>query len=271
MVPIVAIPCDLRHADGYDWHAVARQYVDAVQHVAQCLPVLVPALGDALDPEVLLGRVDGVLLTGSRSNVHPGRYGVPATEAYEPFDEARDATTLPLIQAAIAGSVPMLAICRGFQELNVALGGTLMTEVQDEEGRFDHRAPVHDDQSVRFAIRHPVTLQTGCGLAGIFGADTIEVNSLHRQAIGDLAGGLAAEGHAEDGTVEAVSVNGAEAFAYGVQWHPEYWATTDTPSRRLFEAFGAAVHETAAHREAAKLEDYLAARMAAHARMQEQL
>lgn len=239
--PIVAIPCDRKEVDGYRWHAVAQQYVNAVLHVSKCLPLLVPALGDELDIETLLDRVDGVLLTGSRSNVHPGRYGVPASEKHAPFDEARDATTLPLIQTALDCGTPLFAICRGFQELNVALGGSLITEVQEHEGRRDHRAPDHDDHDVRFSLRHHVEIEPGSQLAAVLGTETIDVNSLHRQAVGGLSDQLHVEARADDGTIEAVTVKGAKGHAIGVQWHPEYWARTDGPSRRLFEVFGDAV------------------------------
>ena len=237
--PLIAIPCDLKEVDGYRWHAVAQQYVNAVLHVSKCLPMLVPALGDDLDVDGLLDRVDGVLLSGSRSNVHPGRYGVPASEKHAPFDEARDSTTLPLIHAAVDRGVPLFAICRGFQELNVALAGSLITEVQEHEGRRDHRAPEHDDHDVRFGLRHHVDV-TGSRLAAILGVDTIDVNSLHRQAVGSLSDRLHVEARADDGTIEAVTVKDAKGFALGVQWHPEYWARTDAPSHRLFEAFGEA-------------------------------
>jgi putative glutamine amidotransferase len=245
--PLVALPADFRRIDnGHSWHAAVATYVDAVQDVARCLPLIVPALGDRLDLDALFAKVDGVLLTGSRSNVHPARYGVAPAPDYEPYDEARDATTLPLIEAALARGVPLLAICRGFQELNVALGGTLGTEIQELPGRLDHRSPVSDDIDVRYAIRQRVTIaREGC-LGRVLGEAEIAVNSLHRQGVAVLAGRLDVEALAEDGTIEAVSVRGAPGFAMGVQWHPEYWARTDAPSRRLLEAFGEAVRARAA-------------------------
>ena len=153
----------------------------------------------------------------------------------------RDATTLPLIRRAIDRGVPLLAICRGIQELNVALGGTLFAEVQEIEGRLDHRAPVSDNQDERFAIRQSVSIKEGSCLAGIFGAGTVPVNSVHRQAVDRVGAKLVVEAVAEDGTVEAVSVKDAKAFAVGVQWHPEYWAKSDDASARIFRAFGDAV------------------------------
>ena len=134
------------------------------------------------------------------------------------------------------------------QELNVALGGTLIAEVQEEPGRHDHRAPPSEEPDVRFAIRQEVRLVPGGVLAGILGSDTIRVNSLHRQAIGRLADGLAVEATAPDGTIEAVSVRDAPGFTLGVQWHPEYWVRTDLPSQKLFAAFGEAVRSYRAAR-----------------------
>lgn len=236
--PIVAVSTDVRQFENYTWHAAPQQYLEAAIAAAGVFPVLVPSFGDRLEVDALLDRVDGVMITGSKSNVHPSLYGAEATEADGPYDEARDATTLPLIRRAIERGVPLLAICRGIQELNVALGGTLDTEIQDIEGRIDHRAPVSERQDERFAIRQAVSIKPGSCLAGVFGAGEIKVNSVHRQAIGRLGSRLQVEAVAEDGTVEAVSVAGAPAFAVGVQWHPEYWASSDDASGRIFRAFG---------------------------------
>jgi putative glutamine amidotransferase len=249
--PIVAVATDVRQFENYSWHAVPHQYLEAAVGAAGVLPVLVPSFGARLDLDVLLGRVDGVMLTGSKSNVHPSLYGAEATEANGPYDEARDATTMPLIRKAIERGVPLLAICRGIQELNVALGGSLATEIQEREGVMDHRAPVSDVQDERFAIRHPVRIEPGSCLAGVFGADEVMVNSVHRQAIERLGDRLQPEAVAPDGTLEAVSVRGAKAFAVGVQWHPEYWAATDDTSARIFRAFGDAARAHAARRGAA--------------------
>ncbi len=245
--PLVAVSTDVRQFENYTWHAAPRQYLDAAISVANVFPVLVPSFGDRLDLDELLSNVDGVMMTGSKSNVHPSLYGGEAGEANGPYDPDRDATTLPLIRAAVERGVPLLAICRGIQEMNVALGGTLLTEVQDMEGRIDHRAPVSDDQDVRFAIRQKVTIKPGSCLAGVFGAGEIPVNSVHRQAVGKVGANLIIEAVAEDGTVEAVSVKDSKAFAVGVQWHPEYWAKTDDASGQIFRAFGEAAR---AHRAA---------------------
>lgn len=246
--PVVAVSTDVRAFENYVWHAAPRQYLEAAIDAAGVSPMLVPSFGDRLDFEAILANVDGVMLTGSKSNVHPSLYGGAANEANGPYDEARDATTLPLIRLALARGVPLLAICRGLQELNVALGGTLATEIQDLPGRIDHRAPVSDDQDERFAIRQPVFVRPGSCLADVFGAGEVMVNSVHRQGVDRLGGKLAVEAVAEDGTVEAVSVVGAPAFAVGVQWHPEYWVKSDSASRKVFEAFGEAVRNHAAAR-----------------------
>jgi putative glutamine amidotransferase len=248
--PLVAVSTDVRQFENYTWHAAPQQYLEAALVASGVFPVLVPSFGDRLDIDSLLDSVDGVMVTGSKSNVHPSLYGGEAGEANGPYDEARDATTLPLIRRAIERGVPLLAICRGIQELNVALGGTLDTEIQDQEGRLDHRAPVSDNQDDRFAIRQTVSIKPGSCLAGVFGAGEIKVNSVHRQAVGRLGSRLQIEAVAEDGTVEAVSVVDSPAFAVGVQWHPEYWAKTDDASARIFKAFGDAAR---AHAGSARL------------------
>lgn len=236
--PLVAVSTDVRHMDNYTWHAVPQQYLEAAISGAGVFPVLVPSFGDRLDLDQLLSSVDGVMLTGSKSNVNPELYGGHASEENGPYDSDRDATTLPLIRMAIERGVPLLAICRGIQELNVALGGTLETEIQERDGRMDHRAVVSDNQDERFAIHQTVTIKPGSCLAGVFGAGEIKVNSVHRQAIDRLGARLQVEAVAEDGTIEAVSVKDARAFAVGVQWHPEYWARTDSNSAKIFKAFG---------------------------------
>jgi putative glutamine amidotransferase len=248
-LPLIAIPADIRHLDRADWHAVQTQYINAALKVSKVMPLLVPALAEGADIDAVLARVDGVLISGSASNVHPSLYGLEATEADGPFDTARDATSLPLIRGALDRGIPLLAICRGIQELNVALGGTLVSEIQDQPGRWDHRKPPVEERDGMYSIRQPVFVREGSCIAQYLGlAGEVQVNSLHRQAIGETASRLQVEATAEDGTIEAVSVIDARGFAVGVQWHPEYWAETDTPSRALFEAFGDAVRAYAAGR-----------------------
>nr|WP_210308999.1 gamma-glutamyl-gamma-aminobutyrate hydrolase family protein [Ochrobactrum sp. CM-21-5] len=248
--PLVAVPTDVKPFENYIWHAAPEQYLAAATDVAGVTPLLVPSFGDKMDINAILDAVDGVLVTGSKSNVHPALYGIEPSAAFEPYDNARDATSLPLLRAAVDKGVPVLAICRGLQELNVALGGTLATEIQELEGRMDHRAPQSESQAERFSIQHPVKLKPNSCLADILKEDSVRVNSVHRQAIDKLAPRLEIEALAEDGTIEAVSVKNARDFVVGVQWHPEYWVTSDTSSRRIFEAFGEAVRQHKAQRTA---------------------
>lgn len=244
--PLVLIVSDHLSLSGRPWYATPAQYADAVLKGADAVPLILPAQGGALDIDAVLARVDGVLLSGALSNVHPSLYGVEPTLAHEPYDTARDATSLPIARRAIALGLPLLAICRGFQELNVALGGTLDTEVQHLDGRMDHRAPEAETADERYQITHPVyVVAEGC-LGRIVTADEFRVNSLHRQAIARLSPRLAVEATAPDGTIEAVSVVDAPGFAMGVQWHPEYWVESDGPSARIFAAFGAALRARAA-------------------------
>jgi len=233
-------------------HAASDSYVRCTLGPAAAVPVLLPAAGEALVPDIL-PRLDGLILTGSRSNVCPDWYEGPAHAEGTPEDRLRDATTLPLIREALAIGLPVLAICRGFQELNVALGGSLDQRIQDLPGRLDHSTP--SDQKlgpVRIGKAHGVRVAPDGVLARIWdGAglpwrpDGVPVNSLHNQGIKRLAPRLVAEGWAPDGTIEAVRVPDAPGFALGVQWHPEYDWETDPLSRALFEAFGTAAAEWA--------------------------
>lgn len=242
--PIIAIPADIRHLDGADWHAAQTQYLSAALDVADVMSFIVPAFEEGNDVDAILDRVDGLLVSGSATNVHPSLYGVEAKDSDGPFDPARDATSLALIRRAIDRGLPMLAICRGIQELNVALGGTLASEIQEQPGVWDHRKPDDANRDAAYAIRQPVHIREGSCIATHLGmAGEVQINSLHRQAIAKTAPRLQVEATAQDGTIEAVSVIDAKGFAVGVQWHPEYWAHTDAPSRALFEAFGKAVRQ----------------------------
>lgn len=242
--PIIAIPADIRILDGAEWHAAQTQYLAAALKVADVMSFIVPAFEEGNDVDAILDRVDGLLVSGSATNVHPSLYGVEAKESDGPYDSGRDATSLPLIRRAIDRGIPMLAICRGIQELNVALGGTLASEIQEQPGVWDHRKPEDGNRDHAFRIRQAVRIAEGSCIAQHLGvAGEIQINSLHRQAIAKTAPRLQVEATTEDGTIEAVSVIDAKGFAIGVQWHPEYWAQTDAPSRALFTAFGNAVRE----------------------------
>src|SRR5262249_23520939 len=235
--PLIGIPVDVRLVDDQPFHVVGEKYITAVADAAGGLPLLVPALGHRLDLPDLVGRLDGLLFTGSPSNVAVHHYGGLPDRPDSPQDPARDAITLPLIRAALEAGLPIFCICRGFQELNVALGGTLHTHVHEQPERIDHRAPkgAYDE---RYLPRHQVRLAPGSAIARIVGATDIEVNSLHWQGIDRLAPDLVVEGTAPDGTIEAVQVRNARNFALAVQWHPEYRALENPSSVALFRAFG---------------------------------
>jgi putative glutamine amidotransferase len=232
--PIVGIPACAKLVAGMLRHDTPARYAEALLGGAGAVPVMLPPLGE---PELAaLDRLDGLLVPGSPSNVHPSLYGGGATATPDFHDPARDATALPLIRAALARGMPVLAICRGIQELNVALGGTLHQQVQDLPGRMDHRGG-SGPHEVRYAPKHEVAL-TG-GLATLIGARSIRVNSLHEQAIDRPAEGLVVEARAPDGVIEGVRVTGA-GFAYGVQWHPEWGFADNQDSLAIFRAFGEA-------------------------------
>jgi putative glutamine amidotransferase len=255
--PLIGISCCTKQFGvfGMPNHAASDTYVRATDEVIRAVPVLLPASGPTADIETLLDRLDGIILTGSRSNVQPNLYDGPPHAEGTPEDPARDGFTLPLIRAAVVRGVPLLAICRGFQELNVALGGSLHQRLQDLPDRIDHSTPMQPSAGVRQGKAHAVRVTPGGWLHRLAGTAEIAVNSLHNQGINGLAPGLTAEGVAPDGTIEAVRVVASEAgqatgFAVGVQWHPEYDWRADTVSRAIFEQFGAAVR---AYAEAARL------------------
>ncbi len=243
MKPLVGISCCTKLFGTFATpnHGASDTYIQATQHLVGAVPVLLPANGSACDAQSLLARLDGIILTGSRSNVHPSQYAGPPHAEGTPEDCARDAVTLPLVRAAVARGLPLLAICRGFQEMNVALGGSLHQRLQDLPGRLDHSTPLQDNAGVRTGKAHAVRIVSGSWLHRVAGTREIAVNSLHNQGIDRLAQGLVVEGVAVDGTIEAIRVARAPGFAIGVQWHPEYDFATDATSRAIFEAFGAAV------------------------------
>jgi len=234
-VNVVGIPACTKLIPNYIQHATPARYGAALMAAAGSIPVLVPPEGEAMLS--LLDRLDGMMFNGSPSNVAPMRYGADFDATPDFHDPERDATTLPLIRAVLDRGIPMLCICRGMQELNVALGGTLYQEVHKIPGRMDHRAGEGSREQL-FALKHDVELSGQ--MAEITGATTIRVNSLHGQGIDQLAPGLVVEAVAPDGTIEAVRVEGAKNFALAVQWHPEWEVTHFADRKRLFEAFGKA-------------------------------
>lgn len=243
MKPLIGVSCCIKPFGMFAMrsHGASDTYIRAVDQVVDGVPVLIPANGDAADTCTLLARMDGIILTGSRTNVNPALYGGPPHPEGTPEDDARDAVTMRLIRAAIGAGTPVLAICRGMQELNVALGGTLHQRLQDLPGRLDHSTPMHPDARIRQGKAHALRVLPGTWLRKVAGTDSIAVNSLHNQGVDRLAPSLAVEGVAPDGTVEAVRHASAPGFCVGVQWHPEYDFGSDAVSRRIFAQFGEAV------------------------------
>lgn len=248
--PLVGVQCCTRPLRGQPTHAVVEKYLRAVREAADAVPVLIPALDD-IPPRDLVARLDGLLLPGSRSDVGPEHYGGPPPAPERERDPARDNAALPLIRAALAANLPVLAICRGIQEVNVALGGTLHPAVHAVAGRLDHRAEPDLPVDERYGYdAHDVRLVPGGLFAALAGAEIVAVNSLHYQGIDRLAPGLAVEATAPDGQIEAVRAPAA-GFFIGVQWHPEHRVGDNAFSRALFRAFGEACRAHAARRAGA--------------------
>src|SRR5947208_13826385 len=233
---------------------VGERNLRAVADVTGALPLMFAGSPKITDIGVLLDTVDGILLTGARANVHPRHFGHEVHPSSEPYDHSRDALALALIEACVARGVPVFGICRGFQEMNVAFGGSLHPEIREIPGRMNHRMPrlengeIHPDPTVVFADRHDVHLTPGGTFATLLGCETIRVNSLHGQGILEPGARIVIEGIAEDGTIEAIRIADAASFALGVQWHAEYDPQRNPINRKLFEAFGAALK---AHQRAA--------------------
>ena len=246
--PLIGIPADRRRIGLHPFHAVGEKYITAVLDAGGALPLLIPSLGRELALDELLETVDGLLLTGSPSNVEPHHYQGDPSAPGTWHDPARDATTLPLIPRAVAAGIPVLGICRGFQEMNVAFGGTLWQQVHDVPGLLCHHENPADALDAQYGPAHEVRLVPGGLLHDIAGREALCVNSLHHQGVRDLAPGLVAEAHAPDGLVEALRVRDARRFAVAVQWHPEWKATTNVFSTALFARFTAAARERAAER-----------------------
>jgi len=243
--PVIGIPADRRLLGPHWFHCVGEKYIAAVAEAADAVPVLVPALGEQHLGE-WLDSFDGIMFTGSPSNVEPHRYQGPPSDPETWHDPHRDSTTLPMIPAAIAAGLPVLGICRGFQEMNVAFGGSLWQKLQEVPGHLDHREDKDAPLDEQYGPAHEVDLVEGGQLRQLAGAPRIRVNSLHSQGVQRLGAGLAVEAVADDGVIEAFRVAGAPAFAIAVQWHPEWKAMNNPFSRVLFGAFGDAARQRAA-------------------------
>ncbi len=243
--PVVGIVADFRLLEPHMFHCVGHKYVSAVAFGSDALPILLPALAAKSDFDAILDLVDGLMFTGSPSNVAPRHFDeeVPSEQLGAMLDEDRDATTLPLIRLAIERAIPVLGLCRGFQEINVALGGSLYQEVHKQPGFADHRENEDDELDMQYAPSHPVSFTPGGKLAQMTGVTESVVNSLHGQGINRLAPGLTVEARAPDGLIEAFSVADAATFAFAVQWHPEWRFEVNPVSQAIFKSFGAACRE----------------------------
>ena len=234
----------------YPVHATGAKNIDAVERFTGCTPVMLPALGDRLDAERFVERIDGLVLTGGRANVEPHHYDGSPFPDDEPIDPERDATVLSMVRACVAAGVPVFGICRGIQEMNVALGGSLHYRLHLLEDKDDHRMPRRDDVTAEeiFRLRHPVRLTRGGFFERLAGTPEVMVNSLHGQGIDRLADPLEIEALAPDGVIEGVRLKDDRTFTVGVQWHAE-WKPEEHPlSRRLFEEFGHAARARARSR-----------------------
>lgn len=241
--PLIGIPADRRMVGHHPFHMVGEKYARAVLEAAAAAPLLIPSLAEELRFEELLERLDGLLFTGSPSNVEPRHYDGPPSAPGTLHDPARDATTLPLIRHAVEAGLPVFGICRGFQEMNVAFGGTLHQKLHEVPGLLDHRDDETQPLEVQYGPAHEVTLEPGGLLRSLADGDRIRVNSLHSQGIERLGPPLAVEARAPDGVIEAFRVREAKSFAVAVQWHPEWKVMTNPFSRALFAAFGKAAAE----------------------------
>ncbi len=248
--PVVGVIGNVHEVENrFPAQMVGERNLRAIADVTGALPLMFAGTPEITDIDTLLGTVDGILLTGARANVHPARFGLEADPRHEPYDHDRDALALDLVQACVARGVPLLGICRGFQEMSVAFGCSLHPEIRDLPGRMNHRMPrlangeIHPDPLVIFADRHEVTLVPDGAFAKILGCETIRVNSLHGQGIDRPGERIVVEGVAEDGTIEAIRIAEAPGFALGVQWHAEYDPQKNPVNRKLFQAFGKALAE----------------------------
>jgi len=248
-MPLIGLPACVREIDGLDYHMAGGKYLRAVSEGAGGLPLIVPSFDPtgrgAVEIDKYLDRLDALFVTGSPSNVEPRHYGGAQSLPGTRHDPARDAAVLPLIKGALDRGLPILALCRGIQELNVVLGGTLHQRIQELPGRDDHRGPIELPVEERYGPAHDVTLAADGMLAGIAGSTSLTVNSLHAQGIDRLAPRLAIEAHAPDGTIEAVRLDEPGRFVIGIQWHPEWRFWESDFARALFAAFGDAAREQA--------------------------
>jgi len=247
--PIIGVPACRRILDPHPFHIVGEKYLQAVIDGADALPLVIPVMAEHLDIEEILSQVDGVLLTGSPSNIEPHHYAGEPSDEGTLHDPHRDAATLPLTKRALQAGIPLFAICRGFQEVTVALGGTLHQKVHEVPGYHMHKENPDDPLDVQYAPSHEVNLVDGGTLHELAGTESVMVNSLHSQGIAKLPDGVTVEAIADDGLIEGFSVDGVPGFAVAVQWHPEWQVTQNEFSMAMFQAFGSACREYAGQRQ----------------------
>lgn len=247
--PVIGVPADRRMVDPHPFHMAGEKYVQAIVDGSDGLPFIIPALGDPLDVDEIIANVDGILLTGSPSNIEPYHYEGQPSEPGTMHDPHRDALTLPLAKRAMENGVPLLAVCRGYQELNVVLGGTLHQKVHEVAGYHTHKENPDDPLEVQYGPSHEINLVEGGLLHGLVGADSVQVNSLHSQGVAKLAAGVTVEAIADDGLIEAFVVDAAPGFTLAVQWHPEWQVRLNDFSTAIFRIFGDACRAYAQQRQ----------------------
>lgn len=247
--PVIGVPADRRVLDPHAFQMVGEKYLEALTKGSGALPLIIPAMPDDIDNDELLRLCDGLFLTGSYSNVEPHHYNGGPSEVGTLHDPHRDAVTLPLAQRALEIGVPVFAVCRGFQELNVALGGSLHQKVHEVPGYHSHLEKKGDPLDVQYGPSHPVNLVAGGLLRELVGFDSVMVNSLHAQGVAKLADGVSVEAVADDGLIEAFCVDDVPGFALAVQWHPEWQLMKNDFSKIIFEAFGDACRMRANRRQ----------------------
>lgn len=247
--PVIGVPADRRMVDPHPFHMAGEKYVQAVVDGSDGLPFIIPALGDPLDVDDIIANVDGILLTGSPSNVEPYHYEGQPSQPGTMHDPHRDALTLPLAKRAMEQGVPLLAVCRGFQELNIVLGGTLHQKVHEVPGYHTHKENPDDTLDVQYGPSHELNLVEGGMLHALAGMDAVMVNSLHSQGVAKLADGVTVEALADDGLIEAFVVDSAPGFTLAVQWHPEWQVRLNEFSTAIFKTFGDACRTYAKQRQ----------------------
>lgn len=236
--PVLGMICCRRSVGTEHAQAVMERYLYGAAPHIDAIPMLIPSLPELVDATEVAARIDGLMLTGSPSNLEPRRYGEEVPGAAGPFDPNRDTMALALADAMMTAGKPVFGICRGFQELNVHFGGTLARDMMAPHRTIQHHAPDDASFAEMFEHRHPVSLEEGGALMATLGTREIIVNSVHYQGIDRLGGELRVEACAPDGVIEAFSATARGAPVLAVQWHPEWRPEADENSRKLFGLMG---------------------------------